>query len=159
MGDLLDAYGDKLYALAFNLLGRRPENRADAEDLVQETVIGAFKSAKRFEGRSSLSTWLSRILANQVAAFIRSRKVRRADSLPDAISGHRVDPDARMDVQQMLSVLSEEHRQVIVLRELEGRTYDEIAEILSVPRGTVESRLHRARQALREQFRPDPDLN
>jgi RNA polymerase sigma-70 factor (ECF subfamily) len=157
MGDLLDRYGDKLYSQAFHYLGRRPENRTDAEDLVQETIIGAFKSAKRFEGRSSLSTWLSRILANQVAAFIRSRKVRRADTLPEGISDHRVDPDAEMDVRQMLEALSDEHRQVIVLRELEGRTYDEIAEILSVPRGTVESRLHRARQALRDRFRPKSD--
>lgn len=152
---LLQVHGDRLYALAYSLLGRRPEYRSDAEDMVQETLLGALKSAKRFEGRSSLATWLSRILSNQVSAFLRSRRVRKADSLPDALPDSSPDNDASLDVQQMLATLSEEHRQIIVLRELQGHSYEEIAEILNVPRGTVESRLHRARQALRDRFSPD----
>lgn len=154
---LIRRHGDRLYALAYSMLGRHPQYRREAEDIVQETLLGALKSAVRFEGRSSLSTWLSRILANQVALFLRSRKVRRTDALPEALATHTPDPDAKLEVDQMLAVLSDEHRQVIVLRELQGLSYDEIAEALSIPRGTVESRLHRARQALKDRFCPqDP---
>ena len=60
--------------------------------------------------------------------------------------------DQKMDVQTMLATLSEEHRNILVLRELQGLSYDEIAEALSIPRGTVESRLHRARQQLKQKF-------
>jgi RNA polymerase sigma-70 factor (ECF subfamily) len=139
------------------MLSRYPQYRREAEDIVQETLLGALKSAGRFEGRSSLSTWLSRILSNQVALFLRSRRVRRTDALPETVATRVGDPDARMQVEQMLAALSDEHRQIIVLRELEGFTYDEIAEVLQIPRGTVESRLHRARQALKERFAPGPD--
>jgi RNA polymerase sigma-70 factor (ECF subfamily) len=151
---LLRLHGDRLHALAYSLLGHRPELRRDAEDIVQETLLGALKSAPRFEGRSSLHTWLCRILYNQVALLHRSRKVRRTDALPEALESHDPDPDARLDVQRMLAALSEEHRTIIVLRELEGLSYDEIAEQLSIPRGTVESRLFRARQALKDKFAP-----
>lgn len=148
-------YGQRLFALAYSMLGRRPEHYADAEDILQESLLGAFKSARRFEGRSSLSTWLSRIVANQVLAFRRYRGVRRAESLDETLAppGNSVgDPSARLDVERLLSALSEEHRDVIILRELHGLSYEEMAEVLGIPKGTVESRLFRARQALREKF-------
>lgn len=151
---LYRTYGDRLFALAYSLLGRRPEHYADAEDILQEALLGALKSAPRFEGRSSLSTWLSRIVANQVLAFRRYRKVRRADAFDEATTRPESDPDnsARLDVEKMLAALSEEHRDVIVLRELQGLSYEEISQVLGIPKGTVESRLFRARQALRDKF-------
>jgi RNA polymerase sigma-70 factor (ECF subfamily) len=82
--------------------------------------------------------------------------VRKADTLDGEESpqppGTRVDPDAKLDVERLLNALSAEHREVIVLRELQGFSYDEIAEALGIPRGTVESRLFRARQVLKEKF-------
>jgi RNA polymerase sigma-70 factor (ECF subfamily) len=71
-------------------------------------------------------------------------EIEKPDRVPNA--------EGQMDVQQMLKVLSEEHREVMVLREIEGLSYEEIADVLDVPRGTVESRLHRARQHLKERF-------
>lgn len=126
----------------------------DAEDVVQESLLGALKSAKRFEGRSSLSTWLSRIVANQVLALRRYRRVRRAESFDESLSGpaNTPSPDAPLDVDRILQALSEEHRQIIVLREIQGMSYEEISEALDIPKGTVESRLFRARQALKEKF-------
>jgi RNA polymerase sigma-70 factor, ECF subfamily len=154
---LLAAHGERMFALAYSLLGRRAENRADAEDIVQESLLGALRGASRFEGRSSLTTWLSRIVSNQCAAFRRYRRVRRADSLgsdnaPEPAGGAPENPEAKLDVERLLSALSPEHREVIVLRELQGFSYDEISETLGVPRGTVESRLFRARQTLKEKF-------
>ena len=149
---LVDRHGNRLYALAYALLG----NHADSEDVVQEMFIGAFERIGQFEGRSSVKTWLTRILVNQVARHQRREHRRRSMALPpDAI----LDPsavtnvaDTRMDVPTMLETLSPEHRHVIVLREIEGMNYQEIADTLNIPRGTVESRLFRAREALRKTF-------
>ncbi|HEY1686786.1 MAG TPA: sigma-70 family RNA polymerase sigma factor [Tepidisphaeraceae bacterium] len=148
---LVDRYGKQLFGLAYSLLG----NSADAEDVLQETFIGAYRAVGKFEGRSSVKTWMTKILVRQVARLHRSRKNKRPMSLGE-MDIERPDrapiTDGQMDVQQMLEVLSEEHREVMVLREIEGLSYEEMADVLDVPRGTVESRLHRARQFLKEKF-------
>jgi RNA polymerase sigma-70 factor, ECF subfamily len=155
---LVDRYGQELYGLAWSLTG----NQADAEDVVQETFAGAFRALGAFEERASVKTWLVRILVRQAARIHRSKGNRKVFSLdgfpdPDAVAVDRTPQvdglDARMDVAAMLDGLSEEHREVIVLRELEGMSYEEIAETLRVPRGTVESRLFRARQVLKERLK------
>lgn len=159
---LVDRHGPGLYRLALSLCG----NAADAEDVVQETLTGAYRGIGRFEGRSSLRTWLSRILMTQVALWRRRRRGRRdAPLVLDASAPTETDPpparaeggaaavDAKVDLHAALEALSPEHREVIVLRELQGLTYEEIAKVLDVPRGTVESRLHRARAELRDRLR------
>jgi len=158
--EMVDCYGAYLYRLAFSLVG----NAADAEDVVQETFLGAFQRLRTFEGRSSVKTWLSRILVRQAARCRRFRWRRKTVSLdgfkeaPQRLLRNKAAlmetvSDIRMDVMAMLETLSPIHRQVIVLRELHGMTYEEIADVLGAPRGTVESRLFRARQALRERLK------
>lgn len=151
---LLDRHGAYLFGVAHALIG----NAADAEDLVQETLVGALGS--RFRGESSVRTWLVRILTNQ-AGMLRRRPWRRGnhvglDETPSpATPAKDTGPggtDAKLDLSTMLAALSLEHRQVLVLREMEGLSYEEIAEALHLPRGTVESRLHRAREDLRKKF-------
>ena len=104
-----------------------------------------------------------RILLNHASKFRRSRKVRRTDPLPEQLGPRSGDEkyaaaspaaavQSRIDVGEMLKTLSAEHREVIVLRELQQMSYDEIAEALRIPRGTVESRLHRARQELKRRY-------
>jgi RNA polymerase sigma-70 factor (ECF subfamily) len=151
-----------LYRTAFVLVG----SAADAEDVVQETFLGALKNLQSFEGRSSAKTWLTSILIRQAHTLRRRRRVRAAQSIHGVGDGGDGAPqfearstsspgqqaDRRMDVTRMLAVLSEEHREVLVLRDLEGYAYDEIAELLSLPIGTVESRIFRARQVVRERF-------
>lgn len=151
-GRLVDRHGDRLFRIAASMLG----NTADAEDVVQETFAGAFKAAAGFEGRSSVGTWLTRILVTQVWQWRRqtSRPSRQTEPLGEPIvEGKTGAADQRMDLQAALEQLSEDHRQVLVLREFEKMSYDEMAEVLGIPRGTVESRLHRARGELKEILR------
>ncbi len=155
---LAEIHAPALHRLACSLAG----NVSDAEDAVQETLLGAYQRMGSFEGRASFKTWVSRILVNQVARQRRSKRVREAvkpvdfsDASKAILKGLELpdgtrDSEIRMDVFAALRGMSEEFRTAIVLREMEGLSYVEIAEVLGVPRGTVESRLHRARAELKE---------
>jgi len=152
---LLDRHGRYLFGVAHSLTGG---NASDAEDLVQETLMGALTG--HFRGESSVRTWLVRILVNRAAMLRRSRSRRPETALDEKTAGDASTADrmpgaveSKLDLTTMLAQLSPEHRQVIVLRELEGLSYEEIAAALHVPRGTVESRLHRAREELRKRFK------
>jgi RNA polymerase sigma-70 factor (ECF subfamily) len=162
--EVVRKHARELYGLAYSLMG----NAADAEDVVQQAMVGALRGIASYEGRSSLKTWLYTIVINQASKTKRSMRLRRASPLEageiadNAARGsakgasHNSDSAAaveqRLDVMTMLTVLSPEHREVMVLREMQQMTYDEIALALGVPRGTVESRLFRARRFLKERF-------
>jgi len=148
---------DKLFDLAFSLTG----NSNDAEDILQETLLGAFEGISGFEGRASIKTWLTRILMNQVARHRRFREVRsivqigaKSEEVLRGVASPETpgDLEIRMDVMNVLQTLPLEYRTVIIMRELQGLAYAEIAEILGLPVGTVESRLFRARQQLQEKL-------
>lgn len=160
-------HGDDLYGVAYSMVG----NAADAEDVVQQALLGAYRRITSFEGRSTLKTWLISIVMNQASKALRSRRVRRALSLdaadeeggPSAAAAGALAEaastppataavDTQIDLVAMLATLSPDHRDVIVLREVQRMTYDEIAAALKIPRGTVESRIFRARRELRERF-------
>ena len=158
---LVDRHAPQLFRLALSLTS----TRADAEDVMQETLFGAHKSLKNFDGRSSVKTWLNRILVRQAArAWRQSRHSRNsapieaADQQPTTTrtafggSSGTATVDRRIDVAAALEKIPAEFRQVVILREFEQMSYAEMAELLSVPQGTIESRLHRARAALREKL-------
>lgn len=153
-GGLFERYAREVFRLALSLGHRRPE----AEDLMQDTFLAALEGIGRFEGRSSFRTWLTAIAFRQSSRHRRYRALRAMDPFdetsPGAPTAHRVGArsESRLDVHAMLDILSDEHRTVLVLRELQGLSYDEIATALEIPRGTVESRLYRARTLLRERF-------
>ena len=121
-----------------------------AEDLVQETLLLAWRGFRKFERGTNARAWLFRILIN--AFYGQGRKARTSpETVP--ITEHRSSGSStieRLEVRQAMAGLSEEHRTVLFLAVLEGFTTLEVAEILSIPQGTVMSRLSRARQALRE---------
>lgn len=154
---LVEREGRYLYGVAHALTS----NAADAEDLVQETFVSALNG--RFRGASSLRTWLVQILVRRAGMLRRTTWWRRRrpldpEVLDGSATGQAVPPethgtDSRLDLSVMLEKLSPEHRMVIVLRELHGLSYEEMAAALGVPRGTVESRLHRAREELRRRFK------
>ncbi len=162
---VVDRHLDRLFRLASSMLG----NASDAEDVLQEALAGAYRGIGKFERRASVGTWLTRILVTQVARWRRD-KYRRRDTTPltaMSLGGSEADndesggsfavsdggeagTDAKLDVQTALARLSPMHREVIVLREFEKLSYEEIADMLGVPQGTVESRLHRARAELKQ---------
>ena len=156
--DVVDQHANDLYGLAYSLVG----NSADAEDVVQETLAGAFESIGRFRGEASIRTWLTQILVRQAARLKRWRSIRitlplegqPTESRENGLTtnGTQAAAEGKLDVTAMLQTLSQEHREVVVLREIRGLSYEEIAKMLGIPRGTVESRLHRARLELRERF-------
>jgi RNA polymerase sigma-70 factor (ECF subfamily) len=154
---LVERHARYLYGVAYALSG----NAADAEDLVQESLAGAWNG--KFRGESSVRTWLVQILVRRAAMLRRSR---RRHGPPVSLDGGLADEagfeaggptgasaaTARLDLATMLASLSDEHRAVVVLRELEGMSYQEMARTLGIPQGTVESRLYRAREELRRRY-------
>ena len=170
---LVDRHAQDLFRLALSLT----PTRVDAEDLCQETFAGAFSGLKRFNGQSTVRTWLTSILMRQAAkAWHKSRNTRKMQSLdgkPDRSggiaddsslgdSGPTIPPeqlavDRKIDLDQVLGRLDPPHREILLLREMQQMSYEEIATSLGVPRGTVESRLHRARAELKRHLKDYTD--
>ncbi|MCA9100363.1 MAG: sigma-70 family RNA polymerase sigma factor [Planctomycetales bacterium] len=160
-GRLVRRYQDRLFGTMAHLTGC-PE---EAEDVVQEAFVQAFVRLETFGGRSSFYTWLYRIAFNVSASRQRRRRPRvsldelgETRGLDPVADGAR--PEAALDaderaalVHRALETLSEEHRAVLVLREMEDCDYETIAEVLEIPVGTVRSRLSRARSQLRDRLR------
>ena len=132
-GRLFTRYARDVYRLALSL-GHR---KADAEDLMQDTFVAAMEGVGRFEGRSSVRTWLTSILIRQASRRRRYLSLRHTEQFDECGHGtvqqgsHK--QEQRLDVHAMLDSLSQEHRTVLVLRELQGLSYDEIATLLQVP--------------------------
>jgi RNA polymerase sigma-70 factor (ECF subfamily) len=161
-GQLVGHYQDRLYNTLLRVLG----SAEDARDVVQDAFVQAFVKLDSFRGSSAFYTWLYRIAFNLAMSHHRRRHPTTSLESTKACCGHEPidsgpDPEAQMAqrervelVHTALAELSDEHRQVLVLRELEGCRYDQIADILQLPVGTVRSRLFRARLELRDQLAP-----
>ncbi len=161
-GELMQAHQDKIYTLCYRMTG----NAEDAADLTQEVFLSAWRSLSRFQEQSSFGTWVYRMATNASIDFLRREKRRQVLSMtmeedseerqaqvPDErYSPHRLleQKEARQAVADALAALSPEHRQVLVLREMEGLSYQEIGQLLDLEEGTVKSRIARARLALRD---------
>ena len=173
-GELVERYQDRLYGTLVHMLG----SMHDARDVAQEAFLSAFEKLGTFRREASFYSWLFRIAYN--AAVTSRRKMQRhSGSLDQKIentgdepidSNRETDPGHQLDtaenVQQVrtaLNQLTEEYRDVIVLKEIEGMRYEEIATVLNCPIGTVRSRIHRARIELKEKleriFEPEPEAS
>lgn len=159
---LVERYQGRIYAVCYGMV-RNPE---DARDLAQDAFVKAYKNLARFELRSSFYTWLCRIAMNVSIDMLRRQKVRKAELFDEGIatkdSGgvlsmahHKNDPGRALERSRLkekiaaaLDELPEDQRQVVVLREIEGFSYKEIAEVMGIPEGTVMSRLYYARRKL-----------
>mgnify|MGYP002409403105 FL=1 len=164
--ELISPYMQKAYEIAYRMCG----NHADAEDIAQEAMIKAYKSVAKFDGRSAFSTWLYRIISNTVIDMARSRSRRSA--VPLDIIGDRCDLDPngnpaecaetnllQNDIQNALLKLPSEQRAILIMRDIQDRSYQEIAQLLGISLGTVKSRIHRGRTALQHIIRRNfPDL-
>lgn len=152
---LADRYQERLQRLAQRMLG----DRDDAQDALQEILLRLLRSLPGFAGQARFSTWLYRLAANTCIDYRRHRS-RGAVTVPlnqDAAAlAPQEDPDAHCEkefreyvLDQALKALPEGQRLLVILRDREGLSYEQIADILSIEVGTLKSRLHRARGALR----------
>ncbi|MEZ5238173.1 MAG: sigma-70 family RNA polymerase sigma factor [Microthrixaceae bacterium] len=151
----LDALIDEHAEAAFRVANGILRNPSLAEDAVQETMIKAWQGLPRFRGESSLRSWVLRIAHNTAVSMLRRRRESVLDPQdmpeiaggPDPARSSAAMSDLR-DVRAALESLDELSRSVVVLREVEGMSYQEIAETLEVPVSTVKTRLLRARRSL-----------
>jgi RNA polymerase sigma-70 factor (ECF subfamily) len=160
---------DALYTAAMRLT----HNAADAEDLVQETYLKAYRAYESFEEGTNLRAWLYRILTNTFINSYRSKKrrpdesdieevedlypYRRLGGLEAAAAGRSAEDElldwfTDAEVKEAVEALPEQFRMAVLLSDVEGFSYKEIAEILDIPIGTVMSRLHRGRKALQREL-------
>jgi RNA polymerase sigma-70 factor (ECF subfamily) len=165
---LFQKYQRRVYAVALGVV-KRPE---DAMDVVQDAFIKVHKHIGSFQGASSFYTWLYRIVMNLGIDHVRKTRkvVEWGDDVPlDQTAGdgtllpkvEHVNPAQSVirrelsdKIRQALDTLPEYHRAVILLREVEGMSYEEIAEVLNVPKGTIMSRLFHARRKMQDQLQP-----
>ncbi|MEX2588393.1 MAG: sigma-70 family RNA polymerase sigma factor [Actinomycetota bacterium] len=149
-----------VFGLAYRILG----NRADALDAAQDVFLTVFRRAHSFGHRSAFKTWLYRLTTN--ACYDLGRRRSRAPVPTETMArrpAHDQDPDTRMDIEQALLKLPTDQRAVVVLRDLYGLSYQEIAKVSGARAGTVKSRIARGRSALALLLEPadraEPDRN
>lgn len=166
--ELVAAHRDRVFNITYRMLG----NRAEAEDVAQEVFITVFKQIDTFEERSKFTTWLYRVAVNHTKNRIKYLS-RRQDKNKDELDDNAHSPgsngaigqamprapdaaleDAKMGdiLREAVQSLDEEQRTVVILRDIEDLSIEEICEITGMPDGTVKSRLHRARLALRKKL-------
>ncbi|MDL2317518.1 sigma-70 family RNA polymerase sigma factor [Eubacteriales bacterium OttesenSCG-928-A19] len=164
---LLAPHERKIYALCLRILG----NQEDAKDCAQEAILRIWRSLGTYRRQASFTTWSCRIATNVCLDLLRRNKARPAVSLDtvaevrfEATDG-RADPHAQAEtaarkraMTEGIAELSPDMRAALVLRDVQGFSYDEVAEVLQVPLGTVKSRVSRARDRLRDALRMDAEL-
>jgi RNA polymerase sigma-70 factor (ECF subfamily) len=163
-------YQTKVYGLVYRMLG----SQAEAEDVSQEVFVTVFKSIDSFRGDSKFSTWLYRIAANHCKnriKYLKRRAHKQTGELDDAaerellgsssstLGQQQASPVEALEglqlgsiVQRAITKLDEEHRLLLVLRDVEELSYEEIMQVTGLAEGTVKSRLHRARLVLKEEI-------
>lgn len=150
---LIDRYQSKVYNLAYKILC----NYDDAADAAQDALVKIYKNINSFQGKSQFSTWIYRITYNVCLDRIRQRKNVFNDELDEAIPDSGLTPHAtaekneRIDkIYEAINTLSVEHRTAVVMRDVNGHSYEEISQILGCSVGTVKSRINRGRERLKK---------
>jgi RNA polymerase sigma-70 factor (ECF subfamily) len=169
---LIEDYQTKVFNIAFRMIG----NYDDASDLAQEVFLRVYKSLKGFKEQSSFSTWIYSITKNVCLDEIRRRKnknvvyldedirlndgdvARQLESRDDTPEETAERNELRRQINDVINKLNDEHRMVIILRDIQGFSYEEIGEITGCPEGTVKSRINRARKLLREMLKSKWEL-
>ena len=165
--ELIRRYQRKIYQLVYNMTS----NREDAEDLTQDVFVKAYSALEHFKGDSSFYTWVYRIAVNRTINYLKKRRRNAALSLDDMDQAVERDPDyvelrsrespvrdatlseLQKKLNEALQTLSEKHRTVVVLHDIQGIQHDEIGRMLGCSEGTVRSRLFYARQMLQNELK------
>ncbi|MBQ3223177.1 MAG: sigma-70 family RNA polymerase sigma factor [Clostridia bacterium] len=164
---LMRKHESRMYSVAVRMCG----NREDAQDCVQDAMLRIYRALDRFKGQSSFSTWVYRITMNTCLDELRRRKVRASTSLDtllesgwsptdetDTPERHAIEAERRKALSGAIQSLPEDMRSAIVLREMQGLSYEEISDVLSVNVGTIKSRISRGREKLRQLITSKPEL-
>ena len=164
---LMRRHESRMYSVALRMCG----NREDAQDCVQDAMLRIYRALDRFKGQSSFSTWVYRITMNTCLDELRRRKVRASTSLDtllesgwsptdenDTPERHAIDTERKGALEKAIGSLPEDMRSAIVLREMQGLSYEEISDVLSVNVGTIKSRISRGREQLRQLITGQPEL-
>jgi RNA polymerase sigma-70 factor (ECF subfamily) len=163
-GRLVERHQDYIYNAVRHLVS----DRDDAEDIAQQVFVKAYEGLESFAGRAKFSTWLYGIMLNCVRTYRRRRGRATVFSVEGGREEGAGDPPSEADgperatmrgervqrVRDAIAGLDPDHREIIVLREIRGLSYEELAEVLEVAPGTVKSRLYRARRQLKEKLEP-----
>ena len=164
---LMGKHEARMYAVALRMCG----NREDAQDSLQDAMLRIYKALGSFKGQSSFATWAYRITMNTCLDNLRRKKVRQAQSL-DALldigwspadedaspEQHADNAERRRALSRAIQLLPEDMRSAVVLRDVQGYSYEEIAEILEANVGTVKSRISRGREKLRNVLSAQAEL-
>lgn len=170
---LISSYDKRAYNIAYRIMG----NEEDAKDMAQEALLRVFRSIKDFKGQSSFSTWLYRIVTNVCLDELRKRKNENYISMDSSIQteegelhlelcSDKETPEVAYERTEQMELiksairnLNEEYRSVIVLRDIQGFSYEEISNMLDCSLGTVKSRINRARNMLRDKLKSSMELS
>ncbi|MHC4490847.1 MAG: RNA polymerase sigma factor [Planctomycetota bacterium] len=154
---IVERYQDRIFSLIYGIV----RDRHEVEDVAQEVFLKVYTRIRAFDERSKFYTWLYRVAANAAKDHVKKRSRRPAVALEedevvpgtgDSPVGHAAAAETRRLVREAIAALPLHYREVLTLRELEGLSYNEIAGVLQISIGTVESRLHRARAKLKRRM-------
>ncbi len=146
--ELFGRYKNAIYGY----VRRRVGDPGRAEEITQDVFLALVRQRNGYEVESTFRTYLYRIAMNRVVSEYRRKK--ESDPLPEALPAAGGDPSVVQQVREALERLEPEQREIVLLREYQGLSYDEIAKVLDIPVGTVRSRLFRAKMALRDLLAP-----
>ena len=164
---LMAAQEGRMYAVALRMCG----HREDAQDCLQEAMLRIFRSISGFKGQSSFATWVYRITMNTCLDELRKKRNRTSTSLDglleagwspsdefDTPERHALNREKSAEIRRVIAELPEDMRAAVVLRDIEGLSYEEIARVLDINVGTIKSRISRGREKLREKFQSKAEL-
>lgn len=145
LGALYDRYASSLMSVAYRLLMAKP----DAEDVVHDVFVGLPEALRRYEERGALASWLKRVTVRVALSRLRREEVRAAQPLDGLLAAPSRDPAAAIDIESAVATLPPSLRAALVLKEIEGYSHAEIAEMVGISVAASKVRLHRALRALR----------
>lgn len=164
---LMELHERRMYAVALRICA----NREDAQDCLQESMLRIYRSINSFKGQSSFATWVYRVTMNTCLDELRKKKNKQNTSLDGLLDmgwspvddtsspeKHAVDSEVQKCLRAAIAELPEDMRAAVVFRDIQGFTYDEIAQMLNINVGTIKSRISRGREKLREKLKQNTEL-
>jgi RNA polymerase sigma-70 factor (ECF subfamily) len=145
---LMERYKDHVFRFAHGMLG----DRMDAEDVSQEAFIKAYYSLFQLENEAAFGSWLTRIVSNLCYDRLKKKKLAFSELTDQIVESTMDQYQLRLSLEEAMSKLSPEHREVILLKDVRGYSYEEMETILAIPLGTVKSRMNMARLRLRTEL-------